>query len=85
MPRDGSLRFLGHSPLEILVLWRECAARIAASGGVVFLLTHCEEGFSGNAPMLEIYKAFMTEIGEDERFIFMKPDALLDHLEARSK
>src|SRR6185312_13744291 len=51
MPRDGSLRFLGKSPREILRIWIDCAERISASGGVVVLLTHCERRFSGNAPM----------------------------------
>lgn len=48
LPRDGSLRFLGHTPKEILSLWKLCANSLADAGGVVVLLTHCESRFSGN-------------------------------------
>ncbi len=70
MPRDGSLRFLGYKPEAILSLWIECAEMIADSGGVVVLLTHCEKRFSGNAPMLEIYEAFLKYVSTSDRFDF---------------
>ncbi|MEQ1850915.1 MAG: polysaccharide deacetylase family protein, partial [Chthoniobacteraceae bacterium] len=78
MPRDGSLRFLGHSPDEILTLWKTCAADIAASGGVVVLLTHCESVFSGNAPMLAAYSGFLEWISASPDFAWSKPEAVLD-------
>jgi peptidoglycan/xylan/chitin deacetylase (PgdA/CDA1 family) len=68
MPRDGSLRFLGYRPDEILRLWIDTARTISASRGVVVLLTHCERGFSGNAAMLDIYARFVRAISEDARY-----------------
>ncbi len=68
MPRDGSLLFLGHSPNDILKLWRSCAEQIHRSGGVVVLLTHCERRFSGQAKMLTAYRAFIEEIAADTRY-----------------
>jgi hypothetical protein len=70
LPRDGSLRFLGYSPPQVLELWVDCAHKIAASGGIVVLLTHCEAHFSGNRAMLEIYRQFLEFIASSTRFIF---------------
>lgn len=81
LPRDGSLRFLGHSPAEIARLWIDCANLIARSGGVVVLLTHCESGFSGNPAMLAAYRRFVETIAADDRFAFMLPRDLLTRLE----
>lgn len=81
MPRDGSLRFLGHSPAQIGKLWRDTAGHIAASGGVVNLLTHCEAGFSGNEPMLRAYRSFLEWLTNDPRFEVMLPVALVDRLD----
>ena len=78
MPRDGSLRFLGHSPGEILDLWLNAAALISRSGGVVVLLTHCEARFSGNGPMLEIYRAFLETIDGDDRYAWSTPAGVLE-------
>lgn len=81
MPRDGSLRFLGHSPTEIGAVWRETASQIARSGGMVCLLTHCEAGFSGNPPMLAQYRAFLKWISAEARFEFVRPVDLVDRLD----
>jgi len=70
LPRDGSLRFLGYSPDQTLDLWIDCAKKIAASGGVVVLLTHCESRFSGNAAMLHIYRRFLDFIASYGDFAF---------------
>ena len=78
LPRDGSLRFLGYQPREILELWIACAETIARSGGVVVLLTHCEERFSGNRPMLEIYARFLEHIAGDPRYAWSTPMSVLD-------
>ncbi|MBY0429880.1 MAG: methyltransferase domain-containing protein, partial [Rhodospirillales bacterium] len=67
MPRDGSLRFLGHSAREILAIWQRCAGLIAASGGVVMLLTHCEQRFSGNPAMLNAYRGFLEWVAVEGR------------------
>jgi len=82
MPRDGSLRFLGHSPKEIGQMWRQAALRIHASGGTVNLLTHCEAGFSGNPPMLRAYREFLEWIAADSGFEVMLPAALVERLDA---
>jgi peptidoglycan/xylan/chitin deacetylase (PgdA/CDA1 family) len=73
MPRDGSLRFLGYSPDEIAALWIDCADRIAHSGGVVVLLTHCERRFSGDERMLGAYRQFLEYVvGQGDRFVFRR-------------
>ena len=73
MPRDGSLRFLGYSATEILALWKECATAIAASGGVVVLLTHCERRFSGTTEMLRIYSRLLEHLASAGRYRFSQP------------
>jgi len=71
LPRDGSLRFLGHSPRDIACLWIDCADTIARSGGVVSLLTHCERRFSGNREMLSAYRRLLEHVrGAPRRFRF---------------
>ena len=73
MPRDGSLRFLGHSPDEIARLWIDCADLIARSAGVVMILTHCEQRFSGSAPMFDAYRRFLDHLSaRPERFAFKR-------------
>jgi peptidoglycan/xylan/chitin deacetylase (PgdA/CDA1 family) len=79
MPRDGSLRFLGYSPEEIARLWIECADLIARSGGVIVLLTHCEQRFSGSAPMFEAYRRFLDHVSSrPERFVFERAADVAD-------
>jgi peptidoglycan/xylan/chitin deacetylase (PgdA/CDA1 family) len=74
LPRDGSLRFLGFSPSEIADMWIDCARRIARSGGVVMLLTHCERRFSGTPPMLDAYRRFLDFIrSEPSTFAWQMP------------
>jgi peptidoglycan/xylan/chitin deacetylase (PgdA/CDA1 family) len=78
LPRDGSLRFLGYSPREIADLWISCARQIAASGGIVMLLTHCERRFSGTAPMLDAYRRFLDFVSSDaDTFAWRMPADLL--------
>ena len=81
LPRDGSLRFLGHAPSEIAELWCSCADRIARAGGIVCLLTHCEASFSGNAEMLGAYEATIKKLAADGRFRFITPGELVAELE----
>jgi peptidoglycan/xylan/chitin deacetylase (PgdA/CDA1 family) len=78
MPRDGSLRFLGYSPDEIFNLWVHCAEDISHSGGVVVLLTHCETRFSGNRPMLKVYRQFLEFIASSSQFTWSTPKKVLD-------
>ena len=74
LPRDGSLRFLGHSPDEIARMWIECADLVARSRGVVVLLTHCERRFSGRSGMLDAYRRFLEHVRErPDRFAFSTP------------
>jgi peptidoglycan/xylan/chitin deacetylase (PgdA/CDA1 family) len=73
LPRDGSLRFLGHTPDEILRLWTTCADIVARARGVVVLLTHCERHFSGNAAMLRAYRCFLEWIRDSPRFAWATP------------
>jgi len=72
LPRDGSLRFLGYSPDEIVRIWTECADIVSRGRGAVVLLTHCERRFSGNPRMLDAYRrflAFIAEAGDRFRFV----------------
>jgi len=84
LPRDGSLRFLGHDPAQILEMWMNSANLIANSRGLVCLLTHCERSFSGNPPMLKCYRAFIERIASDNRFEFVRPVDLTARLDERS-
>jgi peptidoglycan/xylan/chitin deacetylase (PgdA/CDA1 family) len=77
LPRDGSLRFLGHTPDEIARLWIDCAAAVARSGGVVVLLTHCEERFCGNGPMRQAYGRFLEHVAASDRYAFATPEDVL--------
>ena len=81
LPRDGSLRFLGHAPPEIADLWWRCADQIAASGGLINLLTHCEVSFTGNREMLKAYGSLVEKLATDGRFRFVTPSELLAKLE----
>lgn len=81
LPRDGSLRFLGYRPSQMLDVWRSCAEQVARSGGVVVLLTHCERRFTGNAAMLEVYKQFVDEIAADDRYVFALPRDIVASVE----
>ncbi len=76
MPRDGSLRFLGHTPEHILDLWKRCARAISHARGTVTLLTHCEERFSGNKQMLDVYARLLEFFREDEAFTFTTASAV---------
>jgi peptidoglycan/xylan/chitin deacetylase (PgdA/CDA1 family) len=82
LPRDGSLRFLGHPAEAIGQMWRDAAAAIAGSGGIVSLLTHCERSFSGNPAMLDTYRGFLEWLAGDGRFEFARTDRLIDGLDA---
>ena len=84
LPRDGSLRFLGHSPRAILDVWRRSADLIRRSGGIVSLLTHCEARFSGNAPMLDVYRGFLEQLREDGRYRFVTAAEIVDSADPAS-
>jgi peptidoglycan/xylan/chitin deacetylase (PgdA/CDA1 family) len=79
MPRDGTLRFLGYSPDEIVRLWIECADLVWRSRGVVVLLTHCERRFSGGPAMLAVYRQFLEHLrDQSDRFTFSNPRRVLE-------
>lgn len=77
MPRDAALWFLGHTPGEILDIWIACAEAIAASRGVVTLLTHCERRFTGKSPLWEVYRDFLDYLAGDPRYAFATPGEVL--------
>ena len=79
LPRDGVLRFLGHSPDEIVRIWIDCAELIARSRGVVVLLTHCERRFSGQPRMFDAYRRFLEYVRDrPDCFAFCSPAAALN-------
>jgi len=83
LPRDGSLKFLGHSPSEMVRMWIDCAEAIARSCGVVVLLTHCEKRFSGNPAMLNVYERFIDYVRDKAaRFAFSTPGELVPRVHA---
>lgn len=77
LPRDGHLRFLGHSAEEILTIWKNQAEYLRASHGLTHLLTHCESHFTGNPPMLKAYEAFLAHIVERQAWTPAFPDEVL--------
>jgi peptidoglycan/xylan/chitin deacetylase (PgdA/CDA1 family) len=77
MPRDGSLLFLGYDASSILSLWIECAEAISRAGGVVVLLTHCEQGFSGGPAMLAAYRGFLEHVSRTKEFCWSTPQQVL--------
>jgi len=78
LPRDGTLRFLGFSPDEVLRIWMECADLIARSRGAVVLLTHCERRFSGQAGMFGAYRRFLEYVRDrHDLFVFSNPSSVL--------
>lgn len=85
MPRDGSLRFMGYSPREILNLWIRCAQTISRSGGVVVLLTHCESWFSGNAPMYASYRKFLEFVAQSKSFAFQSTAQVLARISGAAR
>jgi peptidoglycan/xylan/chitin deacetylase (PgdA/CDA1 family) len=86
LPRDGSLRFLGYRPCEIVDIWIQCADRIARSRGVIVLLTHCERRFSGHPEMLRAYSAFLeTASTRSDRFMFSRPGSVLDSMSLQTR
>ena len=72
MPRDGALRFLGYRPDDIARLWIDCAEQIAASRGVVVVLTHCERRFSGTPGMQRAYRRLLDHVSSSARFRFAR-------------
>jgi len=85
LPRDGSLRFSGHSPGEILDIWIRCADTIARSGGVVVLLTHCERRFSGNRRMLAAYRRFVAYIAASKRYVWQTAAEVCNRWHAKTR
>jgi peptidoglycan/xylan/chitin deacetylase (PgdA/CDA1 family) len=78
LPRDGTLRFLGYTPDQMLRMWIECADLIARARGVVVLLTHCERRFSGQPRMLDAYRRFLEHIRDrPDRFAFSSASRVL--------
>jgi peptidoglycan/xylan/chitin deacetylase (PgdA/CDA1 family) len=78
LPRDGTLRFLGYTPDEIVRVWTDCADLVARARGVVVLLTHCERRFSGGARMLAAYRRFLEYLRDhSDRFAFSTPTRVI--------
>ncbi len=78
LPPEAGLCFIGFRPHEIFELWVSCAEQIAASGGVVVLLTHCEERFSGNSETREAYRLFLDYVASSSSFEWSTPARVLE-------
>lgn len=72
LPRDGSLLFLGYSAPDILEIWKNCASKISASNGLITLLMHCENRFSGRLHIFKIYEKFLEWAASQNRLVFKK-------------
>lgn len=66
LPRDGQLLALGFSPQQILDTWQNCTREIAAAAGVVVLIVHCGEHFSGTSYMIDTYGSFLEWLSEED-------------------
>jgi hypothetical protein len=77
LPRDGSLLFLGSSWQEIAQTWRESARMIREAHGVVVLLIHCEERFSGSAEGRKTVQEFVSWIASSDEFEFTTFDNMV--------
>jgi peptidoglycan/xylan/chitin deacetylase (PgdA/CDA1 family) len=85
LPRDGTLRFLGCSPEEILAMWIECADLVWRARGVVVLLTHCERRFSGHRGMVRAYRQFLDHLRDrSDRFTFSNATRVLRDVTLRA-
>jgi peptidoglycan/xylan/chitin deacetylase (PgdA/CDA1 family) len=84
LPRDGSLRFFGYAPAELTGIWVQCTERIARSGGVVVMLTHCENRFSGSACMLDAYRKFLGYIASSKQYEWSTPLRVLQNALGKS-
>ena len=73
MRRDGTARFLGHTAEDIGRFWIDDARTISAARGTVMLLTHCEDRFSGNRPMLDAYGRFIDFVVSSPQFHWRTP------------
>lgn len=80
LPRDGSLLALGHSPREILDMWKTLAKAIITRGGIVHLLTHGEAHFSGNDRMLDVYREFLGWCAGEAKLPPLTPRELVERL-----
>jgi len=79
LPRDGTLRFLGYGPDDMLGIWIDCAELVARSRGIVVMLTHCEQRFSGHHRALDAYRRFLECLRErSDRFTFSTPGRVLE-------
>ncbi|MFO0968018.1 MAG: hypothetical protein U0793_20880 [Gemmataceae bacterium] len=83
MPRDGSLLFLGYRAPEILDLWKTCAQQIRRSGGVVVVLTHCEQRFSGAPAMRDAYSSFLDHLAGVGQYRFLSASEVVREAEKR--
>jgi peptidoglycan/xylan/chitin deacetylase (PgdA/CDA1 family) len=79
LPRDGTLKFLGYGPDDMLEMWIDCAELVARSRGIVVLLTHCEQRFSGHRRALDAYRRFLECLRDrSDRFTFSTPGRVLE-------
>ena len=70
LPRDGSLLFLGTAWSEIGQIWRESARMVRDAHGVVVLLIHCEERFSGSSEGRDTVESFISWLAGSDDFAF---------------
>ncbi|MBU0480948.1 MAG: polysaccharide deacetylase family protein [Proteobacteria bacterium] len=59
LPMDSSLLYTGHSPAEILRLWRVKCEYIRKTGGLAVLLTHAEPHLGGQQSVLGCLEEFL--------------------------
>jgi hypothetical protein len=70
LPRDGSLIFLGNQWFDIGRIWRESAQIVRGARGVVVLLIHCENRFSGSPQGRQQVESFVSWLAANDDYYF---------------
>ncbi len=67
LPLEDKLAAMGHSPREILGIWRNKIETIRRIGGLAVLTTHAEPHLGGSDRFLEVYGEFLDSVtGADD-------------------
>ncbi|OHB77589.1 MAG: hypothetical protein A2Z34_00075 [Planctomycetes bacterium RBG_16_59_8] len=82
LPMDSSLIFQGCAPHVVLRRWLDKLEWIKAVGGVAVLVTHSEPHFSGNDPMLGVYRQILDHVRRDPAVWISTPAAIQTALRA---
>lgn len=83
--RDGEARAMRLKPKEILNFWINKYNWLKSKNCLIVLLTHPEQGFSGNNEMLSVYKEFLEYLTNDSTCWITTAINLSDHLKEKKE